>query len=58
MGWEADMVIFHQAASFFQQVESRLVIYKDTSAFEYIQTGTVHEAALVICHTTVVRCSE
>jgi hypothetical protein len=45
---EADMVILHQAAGFFQQVESRLVIYKDTGAFEYIQTGAMHDAALVI----------
>ncbi len=57
MGWEADVVILHQAASFFQKVESRLVIYKDTSAFEYIQTGTMHYAALVVRHTTVVRSS-
>jgi hypothetical protein len=55
MRWEADMVISHQAASFFQKVESRLVIYKDASAFEYIETGTMHDTALVIRHTQVVR---
>jgi hypothetical protein len=41
MGGEADVVILHQAASFLKKVESRLVIYEDTSAFEYLQTGTM-----------------
>ena len=55
MRWEADVVILHQAASLFKKVESRLVIYQDASPFEYIETGTMHDTALVIRHSTVVK---
>jgi len=41
MGWNTHMVILHQAASFFQKIKNRSIIYEDTSAFEYIQTGTM-----------------
>ncbi|RLA86404.1 MAG: hypothetical protein DRG34_06580 [Deltaproteobacteria bacterium] len=48
MRWNADVVILYQAASFFQNVESRFVIDKDTGALEYIQAGAMQDAALVI----------
>jgi hypothetical protein len=48
MRWDADMAFLHLAARFFQKVESRLVVYKDTGAFEYIQAGAMQDAALVI----------
>ncbi len=42
------MVILYQSTSFFQNVESRFVIDKDTGAFEYVQAGTMQDAALII----------
>ena len=46
--WNPDAVLLHEASRLFQQIDGRLVIDLYTRTFQYFETGTVNQPALLI----------